>query len=326
MKVFTNRFDVPLPLAVWLANDDYDYINEQNYISATSLMRPIRQTVLQGRIKPEQREPEDIMDRVASASGTAFHDSIEKAWTQNYKRNLKLLGFDDEQIDKVRINPSDGEAATPGLIPVYWEHRGIKEVEVDGVIYKVGGKFDLVAGGTVHDIKSTSTFAWTKGTRDDDFIQQGSIYRWIHPTKIKNGIIRILFIFTDWSKANIYQENYPPHRVAYKDLPLWTVLDTQNWVIDRIRTIAQQKQMKDEDLIRCTDDELWMTPTTHKYYSDPNKITGRSTKNFETLAEAEAHMEKTGKGVVITVEGKPRRCSFCPVFGICTQKDEYQHA
>lgn len=34
----------------------------------------------------------------------------------------------------------------------------------------------------------------------------------------------------------------------------------------------------DEEIPECTDEELWRSPTKYKYYSDPNKTSGRSTK------------------------------------------------
>jgi len=33
--------------------------------------------------------------------------------------------------------------------------------------------------------------------------------------------------------------------------------------------------------------------------------------------------EKGGKGIIITVEGKPKRCEYCDAFAVCTQKDKY---
>ncbi len=54
--VITNRGDIPLGLAVWLLHDEYDYINEPNYISVTSLMKPIRHIILPPRVPKEMQE------------------------------------------------------------------------------------------------------------------------------------------------------------------------------------------------------------------------------------------------------------------------------
>ena len=46
MTTYTNRANLPLSIAVWLTHDTYDHDSRSNHISATSLLRPARQTVL----------------------------------------------------------------------------------------------------------------------------------------------------------------------------------------------------------------------------------------------------------------------------------------
>ena len=60
-----------------LATDDYDY--DPTAISATALLRPIRQTVLTKRVNPDDN-PIDIAGLVSSRMGSAIHAAIEKAW------------------------------------------------------------------------------------------------------------------------------------------------------------------------------------------------------------------------------------------------------
>ena len=47
---YANVSEVPLALAVFLASDYYDYNEDQNTISATTLLKPLRQIVLPPRI------------------------------------------------------------------------------------------------------------------------------------------------------------------------------------------------------------------------------------------------------------------------------------
>ena len=86
--LFSNTQDINLSMAVWLAHDDYDYVNESNYISATSLMRPIRQIVLPRRISAVERTVPDISERIASEMGNSLQDSIEYAWVKGHRVNL----------------------------------------------------------------------------------------------------------------------------------------------------------------------------------------------------------------------------------------------
>ena len=72
MKI-TNEQDIALPMAIWLLNDEYDYIDNPNYISVTTLMKPIKQIVLAQRVPAEKKEF-DIADLIASRMGTALHE------------------------------------------------------------------------------------------------------------------------------------------------------------------------------------------------------------------------------------------------------------
>ena len=327
MKV-TNLHQVSLPLAVWLLHDEYDYVKEDNYISATGLLKPVRHIVLANKVDPETRQM-DVMDMVNIGMGHALHDSIEKAWHKGHARSLKILGYPEAVIKEVRINPTaDDLKQHPNTIPIYIEQRAIREVTVNGIKFKVGGKFDIVTEGLLQDFKSTSAFVWLKGSRDDEHMLQGSIYRWLNPDKITEDIIRINYIFTDWRKADARcNPNYPQHRIMHKDIPLMSPADTEAWIKNKIAQIVKYAEAPEAQVPECTDEELWRSEPVFKYFSDAAKAQvpgARSTKNFPTLVEARQHQaEKAGKGAIVTVNGEPKRCSYCNVYDVCKQKDRY---
>lgn len=317
----TNKGDIPLALAVWLLHDEYDYVSNPNYISATTLMKPLRAIILPRRVPPENREM-DLEDTISRALGHSLHDSIEKAWIKGGAKSLKLLGYPEKVIEKVLVNPTQEELdAVPDAIPVYLEQRAHRKVGT----WIVGGKFDMVADGIVHDNKSTSAYTWVYGGRNDEHALQGSLYRWLNPTKISEDFIRINYIFTDWQRAQARQNpNYPQSRIRYKDIPLLSVEETDKWVVDKLALIDKYKDAPEHELPNCTNEELWMSDPQFKYYADPTKLSGRSTKNFDDVAEARAFQaSKGGKGIVITVPGIPKRCDYCDAFPVCTQKDKY---
>lgn len=321
----TNTSGVSLPLAVWAVHDEYDYINEPNYISATKLMKPVRQTVLGPRIPASQRT-EDVADYISRAFGHSLHDSIEKAWAKGYQTNLKKLGYPQDVIDRVRINPTK-EELFEGCIAVYIEQREMRNIVVNGITYTIGGKFDMVADGAVNDNKSTTAYTWLYGGKDGDYILQGSIYRWLNPEKITEDYIRINYVFTDWQKMQAKANpKYPQSRVMYKDYPLMSLAETEQWIRNRIALIQKYKDAPESEIIECTDEELWRADPQYKYYADPAKM-ARSTKNFDNQAEANAFwkVEKGGKGVVVTFPGKVKRCGYCEAFAGCSQKDKYEH-
>lgn len=317
--MFTNNTDIPLGLAVWLVEDNYDYIQDPNYYSVTELMRPIKQIIL-GRRNREERVT-DLVDCIPSALGNALHTAIEQAWLNNAHRSLEVLGYPEDVIKRVLINPTPEQLKeTKDPIPVYLEQRTVKKVGR----FLVGGKFDMVAEGIVQDNKSTSAYTWVYGGREDDYALQGSLYRWLNPDKITEDFIRINFIFTDWQKSQSLQNPlYPDSRCKYKDIPLKDVASTDLWVNKKLALIEKYENAAEEDIPDCTDEELWMSDTVYKYFADETKTSGRSTKNFTDYMEALSYSQSKGKGVVITVPGEPKRCGYCPAFEICEQRKKY---
>ena len=235
----TNKHNVPLALAVWLVADNYDYQAVENYVSVTSLMRPLRQLVLSARTIQGSVES-DLADFASRAMGNALHDSIEKAWLHHHQKSMELLGYPKEVIDRVLINPSaELVSRTKDAIPIYLEQRAFKKVGK----WTIGGKFDMVADGIVHDNKSTTAYTWLTGDKDKDYQLQGSLYRWLNPDKITEDFIRINFIFTDWSKVMAKSDpKYPQAKVLAKEVPLLSLQETQDWVEGKLAQIEQQGQ------------------------------------------------------------------------------------
>lgn len=328
--MITNNTDTPLALAVWLLHDEYDYVKGiENYISATSLMKPLRQIVLAPRLDASDAVV-DVSDFTARALGHSLHDSVEKAWTKGYARSLKLLGYPDSVIERIKVNPTDVEVrGDNSIIPIYLEQRAFREIKVNGVTYTIGGKFDMVTDGIVQDVKSTSAYTWLHGGKDDDYQLQMSLYRWLDAgqalKKIHEDVGRINFIFTDWQKMQARTNpKYPQKRVEYKEIPLLSLAETEKWIQNKLEQIQRHHKQDESQLPFCTDQELWRSEPVHKYYADPSKTSGRSTRNFTSLSEARMFQaDKGGKGMVITVPGEPKRCGYCEVASICTQKDGY---
>lgn len=312
----TNREHIPLSVALFLAVDHYDYV--PNTISATSLIRPLRQYILARRVPPGSDIP-DVEDFISARMGTAIHDGIEKAWSVEETRiqAMKDLGYPQYIIDRIVFNPNP-EDLKPDSIPVYMELRSFKEV----MGFRVSGKFDFVGNGALEDFKSTSVYTWIKNRKDDDYILQGSIYRWLNPEIITNDVFTIQFIFTDWQKAMSRADaNYPPRKMMPRKFKLMSVEDTQQYVENRLKLVQQYMNAPDEEIPDCTDDELWRSEPVWKYYSNPANKT-RATKNFTNEGEAIAFWQnKGGKGEVVEVRGQVGACKYCPAFTVCKQKD-----
>ena len=324
----TNKFDISLPLAVWLLDDDYDYQSIPNYISATTLLKSTKQIILSKRVEKDTMEM-DVSDRIAAKFGTAVHDSIEKAWRNSGSRAMKLLGYPDHIADNIMINPEkETLAKNPNAIPVWIEQRAYREVVINGVTYTVGGKFDKVLDGRLFDTKTTSVWTYLKGSKDEDYGKQGGIYKWLNPDKITSDHIFIQFVFTDWQKAMTRtSEGYPQCKVMEHPVLMPSDNEIHDFIVDKLTELSRLWDAPEDKLPDCTDKELWRSEPTYKFYLDPEKAkdpNARATKNNDTLAEAQAYQaSKGGRGVIVTKPGEPKACEYCPAFNVCKQKDAY---
>lgn len=319
---FTNTSDVPLSLAVFLATDGYDYNDDPNTISATSLIRPLRQLILPGRLPADQTQA-SLPDMLKSRVGAAIHDAIERAWKTNYMDAMKALGYPNGLIKRMRINPEPG-TLEEGQIPIYLEQRLSRQVTVDGRTWTVTGKFDFIGEGRVQDFKSTSTWAFMNQANATKFTQQGSIYRWLDPKKITQDELDIIYIFLDWKSGLVKTDpKYPPQAFKKQTYPLLSEIEVDQFVRSKLRQLATYWDADESELPPCSDSELWRSDPVFKYYKNGDTTAKRSTKNFDSHRDAVFYMSTEGgsKGAIKEVPGLVTACKYCPAFAACTQKD-----
>ena len=309
---YTNSTNIPLAVAVFLATDDYDY--EPNTVSATSLLKPIRQFILAKRVAKDDMLV-DIGSMVSSRMGSAIHTAIEKAW-MNPEKALTALGYPNKVAKNIVINPNE---IKPGQIPIYMEQRAYRELQG----YTISGKYDFVGEGKVQDFKSTSVYTYLNQTNKEKYQLQGSIYRWLNPEIITKNTMDIHFFFTDWNKKDsLSNPSYPPNRVLSQSIPLLSLNETENFVRNKLSEISKYKSVPEIELPHCTDEELWRKETIYKYYRNPAN-TARSTKNFKTYVGALNQYVKDGSvGLVQEVKGTVSACKYCNAFALCSQAQQ----
>jgi hypothetical protein len=326
----TNNHGLSLAMAVWLAHDEYtngaeEFEDDDDVMSATSLIKPTRQIVLGSRV-PLKEQIVDVMDLFGVRHGHALHNDIENAWTDGHAVAMKRIGYPQKVIDKVRINPAD-EDLSDEIIPVYLEQRRFRKIKVDGYEIIISGKFDQIIDGELNDTKKTSTYTHTSGNKTDDYRIQGSIYRWLNMEQVTSDTMKIQHIFTDWKRGDSQRiTGYPPTPVHEFSVDLWTESETETWIKDKIREVIANQNLDDKDMVRCSDKDLWRSDPKYKYYADPAKASlgGRSTKNFDSYPAAALHASKEGKGVVLTIPGQVKACGYCKAKPICLQTLEYE--
>lgn len=318
MPQYANVAQVPLSLAVFLATDNYDHNPDPYTISATTLLKPLRQLILGSRVSNEDASM-DLMGQLASSLGGAIHDGIDNAWKndEGRLRAMEALGIPKGVRERVVVNPEPGTDLTE-KIPVYLEKR----VERKLGKWTITGKADFIGEGRVEDFKTTSVWSAILGSKDDDYIWQGSIYRWLQPDIITRDEMAIQWIFTDWSSAQARQDpKYPQNRHMQRIFQLKMLSETESFIRRKIALIEQYWDADEADIPRCTDEELWRSDPVFKYYKNKDKMS-RSTKNFDTRQEAMLRFIEDGSvGIVKEVPGQVKACKYCPGFSVCSQKD-----
>lgn len=323
MQKYTNDTGISLTMAVWLAHDSYD---NDNTLSATSLIKPLKEIILSQRIQKEidngDRQPQliDVSTLAASRLGTAMHDSIEDAWINHYADALMALGHPKSVINRIRINP-DPDKLKPKEIPIYLEQRTKKVV--NGV--EISGQFDAVMDGTVEDNKGTGTYTYVKKTNNKKYVKQGSIYRYLNPKIITKDHMKINFFFWDWKSFEYKKDmkNYPPQKVMSVPFKLAPVQQTEAFVKQRINDMIKLVDAEEAELPACTDEDLWKDQDTWKYYSAKAAVSKtRATKNYDNPHEPALRAANEG-GEVVHVRGTIRACGFCPASPICQQAAGY---
>lgn len=317
-QAYSNTGDVPLALAVWLASDNYDYNDDPFTISATTLIKPLRQVILSSRI-PAGTNYVPLRDMVANRIGAAIHGGIEHAWIHNRDAALKALGIPDKVASRIRVNPTDAElAADAQIIPVYMEQRLSRKIGK----WTVTGKFDFIGEGYVQDFKSTSVFQYMKQVNNEKYALQGSIYRWLDPVKISGDELFIHYILKDWMRSRAGgSDGYPAAATHTQKYQLKSVQETQAYITQRLALIEKYWDAPEEDIPECTAEDLWRSEPEWKYYKNPAS-TKRSTKNFDNAAEAFQRLAADGNiGIVREIPGAIKACHYCPAFAACSQKD-----
>lgn len=303
-----NEKNVSLPLQVWCVDCTYSGERAEKTISCTELLKPIKCFFLS---RKADNSGTDVLDSWKAQLGTSIHSGIASAWIDRYKYNLKKLGYTDEYIDSIKINP---ETVEKGDIPVYIENRISKEL----LGWTVTGQYDMILNGQLIDFKSTSTYTYKTKNKDKDYIYQGSIYRWLVGDKITEDTIAINFIFTDWKEAETGNPEYPNSPLLEYRLPLIDKAQITTFILDKLTRLNES--LSSGIIPDCTHEEMQWSESTFAYYS--GATTGRATKVFTTRHEALKHKVDKGKGTVVERLGKPRRCMYCAGRELCNQYKE----
>ena len=281
---YTNKRNYPDFVVEWLQHDEYDY--DKNTLSATTLMQPPRAYALTQQ--NWDRLEIDVEDLIASRYGTAIHDSIEK---------VNLTGCKQEE----RLKKAVKNKIISGKFDI------LKEIS--------DKRWQLI------DVKSTSVWTYIYGSRDEDYKKQLSIYRWLaiqHNYSVVQTA-KIWMIFTDWSSAKAKEDpKYPQSRIVVKEIDLLGDEQTLKYIGERISLLETARDMEQNDMPKCTNEELWASGETWAIMMKGGK---RAIKVYKEEEKAKEHEMKPGYEIIHR-PGKVARCRYCNARKFCNQYQE----
>src|SRR5512138_1217615 len=275
MSTLTNVNNLPEPLVRAVQWSDRD--REGCDYTITELLKPARIVALERQHAKEITE--DASDRLWLLMGSAGHTVLERS-------------------------------AHKGIV----EERAIVEIEVDGKMFKIGGKLDYgVSDTTLWDYKFCSVWVAKDGAKVE-WVQQLNIYRWLAS---KYGVpfdkLQIVAIYRDWSKREARRNpDHPQSQVQTFDLPLWRDDATEQFLIERIRAHEAAKVTLPE----CTSEEMWEKPGT---WAVKKPGAARATKVYFDEASAQLHAAKAGLVVETRPPQRPRCEDYCRCAPFCDQ-------
>jgi len=313
MIKYNNPTNIHPLLAAMLAYDDYDYNNNKNVISTTSLMKPTRMLALE-RTHMDSDKVIDLEACIPSVMGSAMHKLLE----------VSLEDIKDEIWDMFHIDKKD--------IVISREIR--EERVIPGTDLKLSGKYDVLykykdEPARLADLKTMSVWGTMLSDKEKtlEYTTQMSIYRWLNQDIEIGDIGEILYWYTDWSKTSALRDRrYPQSRVGHKEIALWSLEYTEGYIVDNIKDLVlalETIELTGEPGVACSPVELWQSDPKFKYYK-PGKqgriSYTRATKVCDSLEEAQAVMRSAGGvGDIKEFPAEVKRCKYCSVTEYCTQ-------
>ena len=257
-----------------------DHYVHRGHISVTSLIAAPRQVVLRNRYNDQIVE--DVSDNIWRMFGSHSHQILEDAGT-----------------------------------------KGVKELRVEGEFndWNITGTLDLYEDGTLYDYKVTSVWAAVFGLKPE-WEAQLNCYHYLfklrHTEEVNDA--KIIAILRDWNKRKAKDEGYPSVQVVTIGVPLWPLVETEEYIANRVKLHQRSQDLPEADLPHCTPEEMWERPTTYAVKKGKNK---RALRVFDTEQAAKEFIAGHKDEKTLWVETRPGervRCeSYCPVSGFCSQ-------
>ena len=276
--IITNKHNLPSSF-VEMAQKDYQY--QPNEYRVTSLLKGIRETILERRY--ESLIERDVSDMIWLLFGTAVHNILERQQEGN------------QEIKETRL-------------------------KVDIENYVLSGQFDLYNADTktVTDYKTCSAWKVVYGDYKD-WKKQLLIYAYMMREigfEVNKG--EVVAMMKDHSKRDAkYKADYPELPVK-KITFAFTEQDFEEisaWLSVRFAEMPDLEKLPDDKLPICTPEERFNSGDKYAVMK-----TGRKTamRVLGSMEEAEAWMADNGGNYIDTRKGEDKKClDYCSVCDFC---------
>lgn len=332
---YTNKYNLPEGIVNAVKNNREEYSKGKANISVSGVVMPPRMYQLFARHADEIVI--DVADEIDALFGSAVHYILQQSDTKkgvHSQQQALLLGIQEALNMEV-----DDEPGAVALMQIKHIKNAIRQyqtlLEPTSVTteqrwymrvgeWRVSGQYDRLdlATGLLEDYKTTSVY---KVRMEDfkDWEQRMNLYRLLGKN---NGVdiskLQINAYMKDWRRSEKTKfANYPEHKLAVINLPIWNLMEAQQFIVERVLLHYNASQQKEEDLPLCTDEERWKRPDKWKAIKPGNKKATRASEDEEEINKFIVEQGIAGtKYDKIKETGYALRCmEFCSVAPFCSQ-------
>jgi hypothetical protein len=335
MKV-TNKFGLPEGIVNAVTHSREEYTKGKAHISVSGLVMPPRMYSL--FVRHNSKIEVDVADEIDALFGSAVHYILERSdvtkssVVQEQALLTAIQNIIDEDSDEAPevLNDKKFRAIKAMLSNNNFITEQTKDITTEQRWYmRIGawiasGQYDRldVAKKLLEDYKTTSVYK-VRNKDFKDWEQRMNLYRLLGA---HNGIeitkLQINALMKDWRRSELKRyDDYPPHKLAVIDLPVWDLMDAHQFATERTMLHYKSASLSDEELPFCTDEERWKKPDVFKAIKP-----GGKKASFVSEDEEEVNKFIVEKGIAGTqytktvVRGQALRCEeYCAVAPFCSQ-------
>jgi hypothetical protein len=259
--------------------------------------------------------------QAASLVGTAVHDKMESLLRMANVKHPSYLVERSVAHPVTVSTPGDGRAVEGGiLLPKYQTWTRL-----------LAGKFDILADKKdLIDIKTCKTWKLIFDPDKIEWTKQLNIYGWLLKQRgIAVRTLTVVAFYLDWIEANVLrQSGYPPEPIVAYEIDMWPTVEQENFITKRMLLHCQAEEMKDKDLPKCTQEEMWENKEEFAIMKDDKAKRAmkvcKNTNLHGAIAEAQK-LPKVSKNSFIEIRYQSRkRCDkFCAINNHCNQYKTY---